>query len=342
MVGKPGRTLYVERNGSRKTAYLALEQLATQPELARRLPFELAQRYHALPLAEEGGRVTVALANPDDTQARAAVLAALGPELCLVRGDPVTIDARLAEVWRDATCCQLTVRVCCFPEALPDELWNYAQALGALLDANLDRITTAEAIEAGCDLVIIGKGSRPLVRRLLAGPVADGSPRLRQGGVPFSILAVQEPRWPLQRILLVLCGQAADNLALDWTLRLACPSGAEVTALVVVPPVPAMYRGLAAMEQSLASMLAAGTPLGCQMRQLAGRLVEHKVSGTLCLRQGVPDQQIGREIARGDHDLVIMATRACRWWLRQLKGDPICALQGRVARPVLLVEPTIA
>ncbi len=348
MIGKLGRKVLLERNGSRRTAYLALEQLATEPELARRLPLALAQRYHALPLAEEGGRVTVALANPDDEQARTAVLEALGPESCVVRGDPRIIDERLAEIWGDGTRRRLEVRVGAFPEPLSDELWDYARSLQDLLGAHLSTITTpAEASaladhggRADCDLAILSGSNRRLLRQLLARPTADGRPGSRQSRVAFAILAVQEPRWPLRRILLVLCGQPPDQPAVDWVLRLASPSRASVTALAVLPPVPAMYRGLSTMEQSLASVLTAGTPLGCQMRQVAGRLVDSRVDGTLCLRQGPPDEEICREIIRGDYDLVVVAAKSCRWWLRQLKGDPIFALQRRASRPVLFVEPT--
>ena len=164
----------------------------------------------------------------------------------------------------------------------------------------------------------------------------------QQSAVPFAILVAQRPRWPLERILLVICGESADNAAVDWALRLARPSTAAVTVLAVVPPVPAMYHGLSRMEQGVAALLTTDTTLGRQMHQVARRLAECQVDGTLRLRQGAPDQQICREMVEGDHDLIIMATRPCRWWLRQLKGDPICSLLSRVDRPVLFAEPTTA
>jgi nucleotide-binding universal stress UspA family protein len=334
---------------------LAYDQLAIEPELARRLPLDLAWRYHALPLAEDRGRVTVAVANPDDAQARDAILAALGPESCVVRGDPLAIDAWLAQLWGDTAPGHLKLQVCAFPDPLPDELWNYAQALGALLGAHLGRMTTAEDVNAltrdagraDCDLIIVagpapGKGSQPLIRRLLSRSIAEGERPSRQSDSPFAVLAAQKPRWPLERILLVLCGESADNAAVNWALRLAGPSAAAVTVLAVVPPVPGMYHGLSRMEQTLRSLLTTDTALGRQMRQVARRLVESKVDGTLRLRQGAPDQQICRETVEGDHDLIVMATRPCRWWLRQLRGDPICSLLSRVDRPVLLAEPTTA
>jgi len=337
-------------NGSRRTAYLAHDQPAIEPELARRLPFELAWRYRALPLVVDRCRVTVAVANPNDAQARDAILAALGPESCVVRGDPLAIDAQLAEVWGDAARHRLKLQVCAFADPLPDELWNYAQALGALLGAHLDRMITAgevnalakEVGRADCDLIIFGKGSQPLIRRLLSRSIAGGARSTQQSDVPFAVLAAQEPRWPLESILLVLCGESADNVAVDWALRLACPSTAAVTVLAVVPPVPTMYRGLSRMEQTLSSLLNTDTALGWLMHQVTRRLVESKVDGTLRFCQGAPDQQICREMVEGDHDLVILATKPCRWWLRQLKGDPICSLLSWVNRPVLFVEPTTA
>ena len=334
----------------RRTAYQAHDQPTTEPELVRRLPFELARHDHALPLAESRGLVTDAKANPDNAQARDAVLAALDRESCVVRGDPLIIDARLAEVWGDVACRRPKLQVCAFPDPLPDELWDYAQALGALLGAHLGRVTTAgevnaltrEAGRADCDLIIFGKGSHPLIRHLLSRSMAEGALSSQQSEVPFAVLAAHEPRWPLERILLVLCGGNADSAAADWALRLACPSTASVTVLAVVPPMPVMYHGLSRMEQSLRSLLATDTALGYRMRQIAQRLVESKVDGTLRLRQGAPDQQICREMVKGDHDLIVMASRPCRWWLRQLKGDPICSLLSRVDRPVLLAEQTTA
>jgi nucleotide-binding universal stress UspA family protein len=294
------------------------------------------------------------MADPDDTEAREAVVAALGPKSCVVKGSPLTIDAQLSEIWGEETRRRLKLKVCAFPDPLPDELWDYTQALSSLLGAHLGRMTTEEEVNAlvkggrradSCLLVIgcpMGKRCHPLIRRLLSRSTADRGLAAQQRAVPFAILAAQRPRWPLERILLVNCGESVDNVAVDWTLRLARPSAATVTILAVVPPVPAMYHGLSRMEQGVAALLATDTDLGRQMHQAARRLAECKVDGTLRLRQGAPDQQICREVVEGDHDLIVMATRPCRWWLRQLKGDPICSLLRRVDRPVLIAESTIA
>jgi excinuclease ABC subunit B len=58
----------------------------------------VAFRYHALPLAGDSDRITVAMADPDDAIALAAVADALGTQPYVVRSDPDAIDDLLAEI----------------------------------------------------------------------------------------------------------------------------------------------------------------------------------------------------------------------------------------------------
>ena len=81
------------------TRHLTLDSPAIIPRLVRRLPPALAFRFHALPLAEGKGYITVAMADPDDAEARAALAAALGMRLYVVKADPMVIDGLLSEVW---------------------------------------------------------------------------------------------------------------------------------------------------------------------------------------------------------------------------------------------------
>ena len=342
---------------SRKTAYLSLDELAADPKLARCLPADLAWRCRALPLAEDRGRVTVVMANPEDADARQAVVSALGPAACVVQGDPLAIDALLEEVWGPEVHRPLDMLVCTFPNPVSDGMQDYAQGLGNLIGAHVSCLDTAQGLDAltkegGCaehDLLILDEPGHPLARHLLSRPATADAPQLHDGApapgqrqVPFAMLVAQRPRWPLGRILLIVCGESADNAAVDWVLRLARPSGAAVTALALVPPLPGLFCGLSRMGQDLASLLTTDTALGRQMRHVAQRLVESKVEGTLRLCQGLVDCQIRRDIVEGDYDMIVMAVKPCRWWLRRLKGDPICQLLSWADRPVLLVEPITA
>ena len=335
---------------AQRSAYLTLDELTADPVLARRLPSELAWRFHALPLAEDNGRVTVAMADPDDAEAREAVVAVLGPRSCVVRGSPLAIDARLTEIWGYEAAGHLRVGICGFPRHPQGEHWDYARAFGALLGAHINHPTATAEVDdlpqeeelVCCDLMFFLDPSHPLIRRLLTRSPTASAQASAQNAAPFGILVAQRPRWPLRSILLAICGDSADDAAVNWAVRLARPSSATVTALAVVPPVPAMYRGLSRMEQSVAALLSTDTTLGRQMHRVARCLAEGKVDGTVRLRQGAPDHQICREAFERDHDIVIMATRPCHWLWRQIRGDPICSLLSRLDRPVLLAEPTTA
>jgi nucleotide-binding universal stress UspA family protein len=327
------------------TRYLALDQLAANPSLARRLPPELAWRFHALPVAEHEGRITVAMANPDDPAARQAVATSLGPAPCLVQADPLTIDAVLAEVWGSQRTRSLHVSVCAFPTPVADEVLAYAQSFSNLLDARLTRVSTIGEMQAldtengedGHDLLIVDAPTHPVIHRLLARPSTA-----RTVDLPAAVLVACRPCWPLRRILLVLGGVETDCAAVDWVLRLARASASAVTALAVVPPVPAMYERRAGMDQGLPVLLTAQTPLGRQLRQAARQLVEWEIEGTLRLRQGPPDLQIQRELAEKDYSLIALAAQPGYRWQRWLEGDLVRSLLQRAGRPVLVARPKTA
>jgi nucleotide-binding universal stress UspA family protein len=152
----------------------------------------------------------------------------------------------------------------------------------------------------------------------------------------------RDPRWPIERILLILCAGSTDGGALDWALRLARPCAAAITVLAVAAPLSATREESSPMQQGLASLLVADTSLGKRLQEAARHLAVSRVKSTLRLCQAVPGQQICREMDEGDHDLLILGARSCRWELRQLGADPIYSLLSRVKQPVLLAEPTSA
>jgi len=322
-----------------KTRHLSLDNLVVNPRLARCLPPDLAYRYHALPVAEDGGRITVVMADPDDTVACEEIVSVLGRACCVVKGDPATIEGILAKVWPEEAHCSLRLLVCIHVNSLANELWGYAQAIGTLLHAQVSYLpknkntgpildALAEQIPSdGYDLVLLGEPDWSLAERLLL--VSKRHRTTTQ--TPTSLLIAQQPRWPLRKILLIIRGKESDDVAVDWTVRLARPSGAVVTILTMVPPGPAIYPGTAHMQQGVAALLAGNSALGLQMRQAAQRLADWEIESTLRLRQGPPDWLVHREVAEGDYDLIVVAARnRCRW------------LQRADHRPVLIARPAPA
>jgi nucleotide-binding universal stress UspA family protein len=339
-----------------KVQYLRLDGLTVNLTLARRLAPVVACRYHALPVAEANGRITVAMADPDDPVAREAVVSALGAPSYVVRGNPAAIDALLAELWpgvlrrspRLLVCAHASPHLhCTQAHVIADEVLAFALALSDLLDARVGHFhpktgtkdpcdaLAREVERAGYDLVVWGEPEQSLGRQLLSGPAYCQAIER----VPTSLLMVRRPRLPLGRLLLIVRGREIDSVAVDWTVRLAQPSGASVTVLAVVPPVPAMYDRFTRMQVGLDALLTTDTVLGRQMRQVARCLVDWEVEGTLRLRQGLPDGQIQCEVAEGDYDLIALATKSHDRWRRWLMGDQVLSLLRWADRPVLVAKP---
>lgn len=329
--------------------HLTLDNLPINPKVARRLPLDMASRYHALPVAEDRGRITVVMADPDDVAAREAVAAALGCPPYVVEGDPVVIDALLAQLWPEMPQHSRRLLACVHANPVVNEILAFTWSIAELLDAHITHYNPAEANLTGeawiqkleqshCDLILLEEPEQPLIDRVTRGPVY----RQIVGRIPSSLLVVRCPRWPLKHLLLIVRGADADDAAVDWVVRLARPSGAAVTALAIVPSAPAMYDRCARMRPRLDALLRTDTPLGRQMRRVAQWLVDWGIQSTLRLRQGTSDMQIQREMAEEDYDLVVVAAMPENWWQRWLQGEVVGPLMSWVDRPVLIAKPTVA
>lgn len=328
-----------------KTKHLSLDSLVIDPKIARRLPPAMALRYHALPVAEDNRRITIAMADPDDRPALEAITAALGTRPYVVQGDCTTIDSLLSEVWSEGTGHPL--RLLAYHQASPiaDQLQAFARHLSHLLNSRLSQLATAAQEQASFedltrqassyDLVVFGEPDQTLIQRLLSG-----APELKAARqIPCSVLIAHQPRWPLRHILLIIRGQETDAGAVDWTIRLARPSHATVTLLAVVPPVPAACDQTAHAQHGLAQWLASDTILGQQIRRIARQLANWETSGTLRFRQGPTESQIQREVTEGNYDLIVIAADPPDHWTRRLSGELVTPLLRHTDRPILIAKP---
>jgi len=335
--------------GSTTASHLALDSLVLNPRIARRLPPAVAFRYRALPLAGDSDHITVAMAEPDDAIALAAVADALGTQPYVVHGDAKAIDELLAEIWTEESYHTLRLLVYCQANSIAGQVQAYAQWLAELLgghptefrtaaegeDATLDDLVKAAH---NYDLVIFGEPDQTLIQRLLSG-TADLKAAEQ---MPSSVLVAHQPRWPIHHILLIIRGQETDNVGVDWAVRLAQPSQANVTVLAVVPHMPATYDHVTRKQYGLAQWLATDTALGRQTRRIAQHLVNWDTRGTLRFRQGPAETQIQREVLEGNYDLIVIAADPSSWWSRRLSGELVTPLLRWVDQPVLVAKPTIS
>ncbi|HZD56756.1 MAG TPA: universal stress protein [Anaerolineales bacterium] len=320
-----------------------IRNIQIQPALAQRLAAAIARFYHAVPISEEAGRITVAMVNPDDQTAVAAVKKALGCEPYVVRGDQTRIDAAIDQIW------PYEIGQAQPPSILlqaddhefhrkngnqrqrESEVYEFAQKLTALLSAKLTLHTAGAKARSDAfdnsvnqehyDLVVGSTFTRSDLRR-----------------IPTSIFVVQQPSWPLKRILLLINGETVGDAALSWVVLLAKRTGAGITALAIVPPVPAMFQGFSRMQQGLPELLSANTGLGKQTRKIAKRLFDEEIDGTNKLRYGSPESQYVAEIAEGRYDTAVIAGESKPQRKRWPPGDLIVPLLQRSQTPVLIAK----
>jgi nucleotide-binding universal stress UspA family protein len=337
MSAEPSR----ETSDSSVARSLVLDHLAQDPTVARRLSPSVVVRHRALPVAEEDHCVTVTMADPSDTAAPTAVAVALGAEPCVVRGDPAVIAVHLSQIWDQAGQGLPNPLACILSGAHAEQVRLYAEYVGHLLGASVDCYPGERGPDAWTDaarrdyeLVISGAPDQSSIERLLKG----GPGRSALDRVSTSVLFARSARRPLRKLLLVVQGEAADGSATDWALRLAGSSGAAVTALAVVPPVPAMYHGLSRLEGGLAELLSANTALGRQMRRVARQLVDRNIEGKLRIRQGAPAWEVRREAVEGEHDLVAVAAAPQYGLRRWLLGELATSIVRVLDRPVLIAR----
>jgi len=325
------------------TPYLHLESIKTDHQLTKLLPQEVAHRYHALPVATDGNRVTIAMASPEDKTASEAVASAIEAPICLVQADPKEIDQHLAEIWPKNPAIRLRLLVWTPTAEFDPTLLLYAQGIADLLQADLKQVSFAwsgvknfEALARAAygitpDLIIFQIKESPLIKRML---VNFATQKLIDR-LPASVIIPQNPRWSLEKILVVLPnGGPANESAIDWAIQFARSNHIAVTVLPLVPPVPGMYGSL--IQHSIQSLLTAKDPLGQKMRSIVQRFSVDDIKGTFKLREGEPLDQLRQEMLADDPDLVIIAADRHDCLLRRVAEELVSPLLAWANRPVLI------
>ena len=325
---------------------LELKRLDVKPRLAELLPPDLSRRYHALPVSMEGGKITVAMADPNDVKALDAVLTALGPTTCIVKADIHAIDKSLTDLWPEPSDHSTQILVWAPTEKIAAEVNPYAYEIASLLDSRITQfrsktesreaylalITEAERLIA--DMVLISIPDRSMGKGL--------SSKLKVNKLiyrmPTSLLVARNPRWPIKKMLLVIRNEDTDEAAIDWAVIMARRCDAAITVLPILPPVPLMYAGLNRMRYNMSTLLATDCPLGRKLRQITRRLNEWEIKGTLRLRDETPDLQIRAELTEGNYDLIIIACEPRKCWWNYVFGGLVTSLIDWAEQPVLVAK----
>jgi len=321
--------------------YLQLDCIKTDVQLMKMLPPDVARRYHALPVATAGGRITIAMAFPEDITASAAVASAIGTPVCFVQANPKEIEQRLDEIWPQHSTPQLRLLLWSPKSDTDTSLFSYSQELSKLLKADLEQVKISlKNAKSPARLSLALERSHPNLfifqapnLSLLKQMLLDFASQKTMGQTPPSILVAQNLRWPLATILLTLPdGDSTNNPAVDWAVQLASSSQATVTVLPLLP-ITSGLDGLF-VQHSVQTLLKTKDPLGQKMRCIAQRFSEDGIKGAFKLREGKPQDQLRSEILASDPDLVIIAAehQNCLWIAENL----LAPLLESINQPVLI------
>jgi len=324
-------------------SYLTIDAIDSSPRLASKLPSHLARQYHAIPIASDKKRVTVAMANPEDPAARQAIRSAVMSPATLVKADSIIIDSLIAKCYSETSNTPLK-----FLAWTPDEQINqvnqaYIQSLTKLLNADLTWFepsekkgeaysSLAEEIDTlNTDLLISSPPADSLQQRLALVP----SEKKLLHHCSTSLLTLKTPRWPIRQILLVLQDHHIDGCAVEWAIRLARASKASLTILPVIPAAPVLYAN---MQHDLPKLLSSDCRLGSHLHQVARRLVDWEIPGTIKLRDEDPEWQIRWEVDEGDNDLIIIGADLQNRFRGLVVKDLVLPLLNWVHIPVLISQ----
>jgi nucleotide-binding universal stress UspA family protein len=327
--------------------FLEDDGLRVNPRFASLLPPDLAYRYHALPVAGIGDQITVAMADPGDSEARRVISNVIGSSTCIVQTNQDTIDRLISEFWDKAANPSMILLSCSNPSVSSTGVESYTRTLAAILGATICKFETVEAgkqiyqeiwheVERlNPSIVIIAGIARSNRRRFIEGSLEN---KLVDQLSP-SILVARKPRWPLRRILLVLKNVNGDQASVDWTIRIAQPSFADVTVLPLTMPIPVIYEQIYQIRSSIADLLTSGSTIGRNLRQVARRLVDSEINSTMRIRPEPLEYQVRFELAERAYDLVVIASEPDSPLSRLVNGDVISPLLSCANCPILVAKP---
>jgi hypothetical protein len=156
--------------------------------------------------------------------------------------------------------------------------------------------------------------------------------------LPISHMVVKNPYWPVKNLLLVLQDEEADDYAIEWSFLVAKRSGATITVLPILSPVPLMYAGMNPMSHNLSLLMASNSPLGCKMRKIVQRFADLRIAGSICFRYEAPNWQIQSEAAAGNYDLIVIACESGSRFRKVIEGDIVCSVLDWAELPILIAK----
>ena len=185
-------------------------------------------------------------------------------------------------------------------------------------NGDAEQVIPREARKRG-GLVVLGRLSRPPLRRWLAGR----SIRRLLSEISSPILYVPRACLPLKRMLVCLGGLGYEVNAEQLGIRAGVIAQAEVTLLHVAPPVDLEYPAARVEREHWRDLEKTDSLTGRHVRLALDAARSAGLAATLKARQGNIIEEILAEIRQGHYDLVCMGSTYSSHGLRHLYGPNV-------------------
>ena len=332
---------------SQRALHLGIDKIKPNPALAARLPADVARRYHALPLTEADGEITVAMADPDDAEACQAITRMLGASTYLVQADPELIDRLIAEMYLPGGDLHPSMLVWSPDQQVARTLAPFVQNLAEVLTAQWTQSIIPETDQKM--IPTLTKQIRKTHADLLLYPIEELKQNERRtitsvqeellDKLSISQLITTNLHWPIKRLLLIVRNEVCDDPAIQWALKIAGPSAAQITVLPITMRISGVYRLGTNLEPNLVNLLNPSTELGQKLRRISRLLVDNRIETTLKFREEPAYWQIRWEVNEGDYDMLIIGREPRNPYMRGLVGELVKPLLGWIDRPILITKP---
>lgn len=226
--------------------------------------------------------------------------------------------------------------ICIHTPPVSEEWVHYTEYMARLLGAELvyrtlpTRHDGPSAPAGEQDVILLHEPETSWWQRALGWTAAE---RLAGRG-PASVLVTRRLQWPVANILLIFRSEPTDEAAIAWTRVLAQATGASVTVLPLLPPIPALYTPNPGASLDARQLLATCTPAAARLRQLTEQFAARQIPVVIRPGRGEPLWQMREALAGGEYDLVLVGAEPPGWLHRFLVGDLVGPLLHCASCPV--------
>lgn len=304
---------------------LDLDEVTIDPELVKQVPYGLAMYYLALPVGQENGQVSVALAHPENATALATLRSLLQAEIVPVRGRSEAIRTTIQRLHGiNGTPANRILTWSATPER-ELAVQQMAEAFAAAQSA------PAAPLDAGrveLDLALSMAWESQVALTVLSPPASQPlNDVVSRCATP--LILVRGDYRPIERILVAIRGYASDDQLLDWLGPLVRAQQAKVALL------PLLDSPMLELED----LLCTDGPAKRHLDHLLQRLTGENMPASLRMRPGDPVTQIVAELSQDVYDLLVIAAEAHGQFVTRVL-EVLEQKAVHLNQPIFILKPT--